>query len=86
MIDMPYIKPEIREALKNGTHFPETPGELNYVLSLICFEFVQEHETVDYQVLNDVLGALEGSKQEFYRRVVVPFEESKIKENGDIYQ
>jgi len=33
----------------------------------------------------DVLGALEGAKQEFYRRKVVQYEENKIAENGDVY-
>jgi len=31
------------------------------------------------------MGALEGAKLEFYRRVVVPYEEKKMKENGDVY-
>ena len=36
--------------------------------------------------LDDVLGALEGAKLEFVRRVVVPYEERKMKENGDVYE
>jgi hypothetical protein len=39
-----------------------------------------------YQTFNDALGALEGAKQEFYRRVVVPYEEQKRFENGDVYE
>ena len=29
--------------------------------------------------------ALEGAKLEFYRRIVAPYEELKIKENGEVY-
>lgn len=34
---------------------------------------------------DDVAGALECCKLEFYRRVAVPYEEAKIKLNGDCY-
>jgi len=33
-----------------------------------------------------VIGALEACKLEFYRRAVVPYEDKKIKENGDVYE
>jgi hypothetical protein len=39
----------------------------------------------NYQVINDIIGALEGAKMEFYRRVVIPYEDRKIIENGDVY-
>jgi hypothetical protein len=38
-----------------------------------------------YKTINDILGALEGAKMEFYRRVVVKYEDSKREENGDVY-
>jgi hypothetical protein len=34
---------------------------------------------------NDVIGALECCKLELYRRMVAPYENTKIKENGDVY-
>lgn len=33
-----------------------------------------------------VMGAFRCAQQEFYRRVAVPYEDSKIAENGDVYQ
>lgn len=33
-----------------------------------------------------VLRALKDAKLEFYRRVVAPYEDLKIKENGDVYE
>lgn len=38
-----------------------------------------------YQQVNDIVGALEGAKLEFYRRVVSKYEDQKIIQNGDVY-
>jgi hypothetical protein len=40
---------------------------------------------LSYQTINDIVGALEGAKLEFYRRVAVPYEDKKIIENGDVF-
>jgi len=79
---MPYIKQQDKDAL---CHRPaETPGELNYSITILVLAYVQTHG-LSYKSINDVLGAIEGAKLEFYRRVAVPYEESKIKLNGDAY-
>ena len=39
----------------------------------------------NYQAINDIVGAVEGAKLEFVRRIVNPYEDKKIKENGDVY-
>ncbi len=59
-------------------------GELNYKITLLLIDYVNEHY-LSYKTINDVVGALECAKQEFYRRVAVPYEDKKIVENGDIY-
>lgn len=85
---MPYIKQTVRDTLFNdriGNMFvPADPGELNYTLTMIALTYFKEHGQ-RYQQINDVLGALEGAKLEFYRRVVAPYEDEKIVENGDVY-
>lgn len=82
---MPYIKKDRRvELLNNGYHGADTPGELNYVLTHFILYYLETHDE-NYTRINDILGALEGAKLEFYRRVVVPYEEQKITENGDVY-
>ncbi len=83
---MPYIAPEARPELDHAIAncIPRDAGELQYVIARIIKQHMATR-TVRYQVLNDVLGALEGAKQEFYRRVVVPYEDSKIHANGDVY-
>jgi len=80
---MPYINPKYREAfLIRGV--PDNAGELNYILTQVLRSYWVKGAR-NYQVINDIIGALEGAKAEFYRRIAVPYEEKKIKENGDVY-
>ena len=79
---MPYIDKTARDCVaQDGA---ETAGELNYLLTLQAIAYV-ERKGLSYATINDVLGALEGAKQEFYRRVAVQYEEGKIALNGDVY-
>lgn len=80
---MPYINAERRIAILEGAEFPSTAGELNYIFSKLAWEYFKKNR--NYQGINDIVGALEGAKAEFYRRVVVPYEDGKIAENGDVY-
>lgn len=79
---MPYIKFEDQQNVTR--HGPHTPGELNYVFTRLIQEYLKLNG-LSYTKINDILGALEGAKLEFYRRVVAPYEEKKIAENGDVY-
>lgn len=63
---------------------PSTPGEFNYVISVLARDYLDKHGK-SYQRFNDIIGALEGCKLELYRRMVAPYEDTKIKENGDVY-
>ena len=81
---MPYIAPDQRARV--SAHGPSSVGELNYAITQLISRYTiraQGHHS--YIVLNDVLGALEGAKLEFVRRVVAPYEDRKRKENGDVY-
>lgn len=85
---MPYIKQKDRtkfeqivEALKFAS--PQTPGELNYLFSMIAAGYVAS-KGLNYQNVNDVVGALEGAKLEIYRRIASPYEDRAIKRNGDL--
>jgi len=49
-------------------------------------DYVADRLPLEYQTLNDVIGAVSGAMEEFRRRVVVPFENSKKQDNGDVYQ
>lgn len=83
---MPYIKAERRSDLRcyeGECEKPQNPGELNYMISKLLREYVGNNPT--YEDLNAAIGATEAAKMEFYRRVVIPYEQKKIKENGDMY-
>lgn len=91
---MPYITPDDRERL-NYQHLrwvmPHTPGELNYVFSRIIANYMMAAQAKNagmksYSHINDVLGALEGAKQEFYRVVAAPYEDEKMRANGEVYR
>ncbi len=79
---MPYITHEAKVELANGRR-PRSVGELNYCITRLMIEYC--HDNLSYGDINDVLGAVEGAKMEFYRRMAVPYEEFKRGENGDVY-
>lgn len=62
---------------------PSNAGELNFVLTTIIRDYFSQHG--NYQGINDIVGALEGCKAEFQRRVVGKYEDQKIEDNGDVY-
>lgn len=79
---MPYIAKERRAHVKLPGEAAD-PGELNFAITNLILAYIQQHRT--YQGINDVLGALEGAKLEFYRRYVEKYEDGKIVINGDVY-
>jgi hypothetical protein len=81
---MPYVRKTVRESLDVGEFGPQCAGDLNYLFTKLAIAYVKEHG-LSYQRLNDVVGALDGAKAEFQRRVVAPYEDTKIRENGDVY-
>ncbi len=84
---MPYIKQteraKFKECLPEVGKLCDTCGELNYVFTCIAHEYIKRHG-LKYQNINDIIGALEGAKIEFYRKVGQDYEDIKIKENGDV--
>ncbi len=80
---MPYIHKFDRELLDVGND-PDTPGQLNYLFTKIINQYLKTNG-LSYHSINDCLGALEGAKMEFNRRVVIPYEDQAIIRNGDVY-
>lgn len=82
---MPYIKGKmLRQDLDHRVIHPSTAGELNFLFTKIAKRYFDQRGA-NYQAINDVVGALEGAKMEFYRRLAAPYEDTKIAENGDVY-
>ncbi len=87
---MPYIKkeqrPQIDEALSPLlTHLQSLPvedqdGALNYSVTKIMKGLYPKK----YFHLNRALGVLSAITHELYRRVIGPYEDEKITENGDV--
>jgi len=94
---MPYIRREERERYDeaidkitsllldkfpgdNNRHFQV--GDLNYIVSSIVWELFNANPS--YTRGNELVGVVECVKQEFIRRKLNPYEDSKIKENGDL--
>lgn len=88
---MPYIKRKERTHIDVAIdNMPlSSPGELNYSITRMILNYVTDQKdkrgTLKYQDINDVLGAIEGAKLEFYRRFAARYENDKKKENGDVY-
>ena len=79
---MPYIPENERTAIEDNC-VPVTAGQLNYQIHLLLEQYINKNG-FNYQTCNDIMGALQGVQQEFYRRKVAPYEDKKIAENGDI--
>jgi len=57
-------------------------GLLNYVTSKIALGVIPEKR---YWAIAMITGAMHNAADEFYRRYVVPYEDQKIKEFGDVF-
>lgn len=84
---MPYVPANDRKRLSGAINWsamvPANAGELNYVISLLAVEYVKR-KGLSYKVLAEVQAAIHGSLVEFERRLVGPYEDTKISENGDL--
>lgn len=85
---MPYIKgKEFRHNIDTSTldliERIDNEGDLNYAITTLLLRYVEKKGKC-YATLNTVMGVLYCIAYEFYRRVVTPYEDKKIKENGDI--
>jgi hypothetical protein len=56
-------------------------GDLNYCMTRLIGQVMG---STSYAKIAMITGVVENVKQEFYRRVAVPYEEEKIVMNGDI--
>lgn len=78
---MPYIPNSQREKVESGSYIDA--GSLNYAFTQMIDDYISQHE-FNYQTCNDIVGAMECCKMELYRRLVAPYENKKILQNGDV--
>ncbi len=80
---MPYLNESMKDSLDNQTILPSEPGHLTYTLYAQCLKYIHLRG-LRFFVLCEVMGALLCCILEIYRRVIAPYEDSKIKSNGDV--
>lgn len=81
---MPYVHPNRRDDLDSWDR-ARSSGDLNYQITSLLTRYLKHHG-LSYQTCNDIVGALENAKHEFQRRIQDPYEDEKIRENGDVYE
>ena len=81
---MPYIKQERRASLAKAIEILGSnlkfDGDLNYVLFALCKRYVEP----SYNNYKNFIGELSECSAEIRRRLLAPYEDMKIKENGDV--
>jgi len=84
---MPYIQECSREAidphivpLAEQLH---SPGDLNYAITRLFMQWLLD-KGIDYDNINAVSGVLQKALAEFDERVARPYEDLKLKLNGDV--
>ena len=85
---MPYLKKSDKDKFSKVIEQfkklpPSTAGEMNYLFTELVYAYLDK-QGLNYQKINDIVGALDGAKVEFQRKIVGPYEDLKIKENGDV--
>lgn len=87
---MPYIEGSYRRLELDPTaHLvadAQNVGELNFQISRLVDDYVKRAGHGGYAAINAAIGALECAKLELYRRIAAPYEDEKIKQNGDVYR
>lgn len=78
---MPYIK-QIDRSIAYCA--PINPGELNYTITKVVDGYLGLEP--NYAKFAEAVSALECAKLELYRRLIAPYEDKKIIENGDVYE
>lgn len=92
---MPYIKQDFRDEIEDvanlshlaeylaSTKIEDFVGALNYVITVLARKRLQR-TGLNYFELNNLVGSVTCAILELYRKVAGPYENKKIKENGDI--
>lgn len=84
---MPYITQEKRELFDEHIDAIaknlQSGGEINYCVYRLCLEFIKQHG-MGYNTSMVPFSALGAAQMELYRRVIAPYEDQKIAENGDV--
>lgn len=77
------LDPTIEELIRKLLENPENiEGCLNYVIFKILKRLTEKERR--YKTMNKFIGMLECCKNEYYRKIVAPYEDEKERINGEI--
>lgn len=84
---MPYItdkrKKHFEEVIHALSTYIETKGDLNYVICELTGQFITR-TGVSYTKMSEKIDAVHDAEAELRRRLLDPYEDQKIIENGDV--
>jgi hypothetical protein len=84
---LPYIKEETRlwfdDKIERLAKDILNPGDLCYCIYKLMKDVILKNGP-NFKIMSRVISEVECAKLEFYRRIVSPYEDKKIEENGDI--
>jgi len=84
---MPYIEVERKEvisfAVSELSSYIGSKGDLNFVICELVGQLIS-HKGVNYQNISEIIDAVHDAETELRRRLLVPYEDIKLEENGDV--
>ena len=82
---MPYVKQDRRPDLELVIQaMEESEVEANGDLNYILFAYCKRHVKPSYNNYKNFMGELNEAAEEIRRRILAPYEDQKIVENGDV--
>lgn len=86
---MPYIKQEDRTVQMNDAinilvDEIGSKGDLNYVICQLTSKIILKTGGIGYTNTSNWIDAVHGAERELTRRLLNPYEDEKIIENGDV--
>ena len=84
---MPYIlekdRPKFSKAIEDLAIKIESKGDLNYVISDLVGRLILKTK-ISYTQISEWIDGVDGAERELTRRLLDPYEDIKIEENGDV--
>lgn len=86
---MPYTKQEdrtslMKHAIKMLTEEIQNKGDLNYTICELTGRLILKTGGMGYTNVSNWIDGVHGAERELTRRLLNPYEDKKIKENGDV--
>lgn len=86
---MPYIprsdRTLLNESIQELAEAISSPGELNYIICRLLTLACTKYGRPGYEEMSAWRGAVQDASDEFYRRVMAPYEDKKCAEKGDVF-